>query len=195
MLFLFCRTTFAEKQNSALKLAESQAELAKKYAGENIVFGELDGSVFVTKNKEIGMLSLHFDGVNGPYVSYEHEKCSKTKFENNNVIPPRLLFVEYSFNETEQRFIGMLDYAGNSIDGGTKARYEMCFDTKYICIVSGKIVHIASDKSETSKVLGTDIYYTNTDLDNVDIDTVKRLETEGATEKTINVFRGPTCKY
>jgi len=183
--------TFPDKQSLDLK----QAELAEKYAKENIELGNLKGSVFVRDNKKIGMVSLNFDEVEGPYLSYENEKSSKLKFENGNLIPPRLRFSEYSFDETERRFIGIVEYAGNCIDGVEKARYEMSFDTKYVCVVSGQIVHIKEDQGEKSKVFGDDVIYINTDQSTVDKDTAKRLETEGATAKTIDVFRGPTCKY
>ena len=67
--------SFPEKQ----KLALSQADLVEIYDVENIQFGELEGSVFVMNNDEIGMSSLHFDKGNGPYISHEHEKCFNKK--------------------------------------------------------------------------------------------------------------------
>jgi len=156
------------------------------------------------------MISLHFDNTNGSYASYEHEKYTKKEFDNGNKIPSRLLFSDSSFDETNRRFSGVLNYAGNSMNGSTSVRYELSFDSKFLCVVSGKIVCTKSnekaDDSESSskdssysdneetigedKNFGVDICYTNTNLNNVDVDTRKRLEEEGATAKTILPFLG-----
>ena len=185
----------AEKQNLSLKLSESQAALAGKYATEKIIFGGLKGYVSVKDDKKIGASSIHFDEVNGPYISHENHEHSKSKFDNGNVIPSRLLFSEFSYDETTKKISGRINYAGNSIRGFTSIMYEMCFDTEYLCVASGRIVYANSDKSEKSEVFGEDNCYTNTNLETVNKETEKQLRLEGASEKSIGPVLRQFSKY
>ena len=94
------------------KLVKLKEELADKNVTGNTLFEELEGSVFLksyTFGKEdymttycqrIGVLSLHFDSVVGPYVSFE--KYSLKKFDDGSLIPSRFLFSKYSFGEANR---------------------------------------------------------------------------------------------
>ena len=183
---LFCRTISTGKKI----ITTIQAELIEKSAVEDFHVGALVGKVFVIDNQDVGNLSLHFDADTGPYITHKDKA-----FDDGTVVPPRILFTKCSFHENSRRLIGMLDYGGKTIDGSTEVAYEMMFDTKYLCVVSGLIADKKSNEWGSPRIFGDDVRYTNTNQNAVDMDTVKRLEREGATAKTIDVFREATCKY
>ena len=160
------------------------------FATEDFHFGALEGSVFVMDNKEVENSSLHFDADIGPYISYKDQN-----FDDGSVVPPSILFMKYAFNEDKRRFIGMVDYGGRSIDKSTEVTYEMIFDTKYVCVVTGLMNNKIPNESGRVEVLGDNICYTNTHLESVDNDTEKRLQKEGASKVSIRPVLKQFRKY
>merc|ERR1712008_536853 len=81
---------------------------------------------------------LHIDEDVGPFVSHEG---FDVKFDNGMAVPRLMFFAEYSYSNTERKFSGLLDFAGNTLGGAGSISYEVIFDTIYMCVVSGNIVY------------------------------------------------------
>jgi len=101
-----------------------------------------------------------------------------------------LFFTEHSFNSKTRKFCGLVNYGG-SHRGTISETYEVIFDTHFLCVLSGRSVHNKVDGGkETCATFGVTCIYTNSNLSGkVDVQTVKRLEGEGATKKTTCPFR------
>lgn len=146
------------------------------------------GNVYLRDNYQVGDLSVHFEE-SGSYVSYEDEYLSVLTYDDGSKLPSRAMFTETSFNTEERTFRGVLDYGDKTFNGAGSVTYEMIFDTQYVCVISGKIVYDKLD-GKNIKNFGYDRCYTNTNLaEVVDVHTVQRLEEEGASFRTLNVFR------
>ena len=80
---------------------------------------------------------------------------------------------------------------GGTWNGYVPIKYEMTFDTKFLYVLSGSIVRIKVDGTEGySRTIGEDVYFTNADIDGrIDEETLKRLEVEGSTERSVKAFR------
>ena len=142
------------------------------------------------ENGEVGNTSLHFDEDVGPHIMYKDHK-----FDDGTMVPPRILFTKCSFHNNSRTFIGILDYGGKTIDGSTEVAYEMMFDTKYLCVVSGLIGYKKSSEWGNVKVFGDDVTYTKTDLETLNKENEERLRGEGASEKSIRTVCEHFRKY
>jgi len=142
----------------------------------------LMGSVFLKNDREVGNGSLHFDKEIGCYISCEHDLYSDRNLKDGTEWPPRVYFTEQSFNSNERKFCGLINFRGRRM-------FELVFDKQFLCVLSGKIVRRKKRRKDQIKIFGKDCIYTNSNLaGNVDLRTVKRLEEEGATKKTLRPF-------
>ena len=141
---------------------------------------------------EVGGMSLHFDKEIGCYVSCEHSDFSTKKFDDGAAWPPcrRLICTDQSYNSEERKFCGLVQFGG-TWNGNVAIKYEITFDTQYLCVLSGRMVRIKVDGTEGySRKIGQHFSYTNNDLDGrVDENTLKRLDNDGATETIMKQFR------
>ena len=69
-------------------------------------------------------------------------------------------------------------------------QWVLVFDTEYLCVLSGSILQKEVDGQESITTAGKDFCYVNADLKGkMHLDTLKRLENEGASEKTLSYLR------
>ena len=185
-LVIFCRTISTGEK----RITTVEAELNENSAAENFHAGTLEGKGFVMDNRELGDSSLHFDADTGPYITHKDKA-----FKDGTVVPPRVPFTKCSFHENSRTFIGILDYGGKSIDGSTEVAYEVIFDAKYLCVVSGLIGYKKASEWGNVKVFGDDVTYTKTDLETLNKENEERLRGEGASEKSIRTVCEQFRKY
>jgi hypothetical protein len=111
------------------------------------------GNVFIQALK-VGLASYHFiseDGVgeNGSYISYENIDCYQwPPLDDGTPVPPRVPFVETSFNSESRTFRGTIPWKqhyGSSWNGSCTWIYEITFDTEYIAIISGSVTDLNED--------------------------------------------------
>jgi len=154
----------------------------------------LMGNVFLRDDDETGLRSLHFNNEIGSYLSYEHDRYSNSKMDDGiTKWPSRIFFIEPSYNSNERTFSGLIDFEGSLADGVVSHMYEIVFDTQFLCVLSGKIIRKRVDKEDQIETFGQDCAYTNSNLvGKVNMQTLKRLEKEGATERNMRpIFKDP----
>ncbi len=114
------------------------------------------GNVFIQALK-VGLASYHFispnagenDGDGGAYISYENIACSQwPPLDDGSPIPARVPFINISFDIETRTFRGTIpwyDTYGSCWQGCKAWNYEMVFDSKFVCILSGNIQSVTLD--------------------------------------------------
>jgi hypothetical protein len=72
----------------------------------------------------VGMASYHFNEDGSAYISYEHERTSAwPNLDNGESIPPRISFVNTTFDEESRTFKGKIDWEGTHNTTWTSSRW------------------------------------------------------------------------
>jgi len=149
----------------------------------------LTGNVFLMNDGEFGDRSLHFNIE--CYLSLEHTRWSSLKFDDGTVFPSRIFFTEQSFDSERRKFCGIANFGG-IFRGTISEKWEVIFDPKFLCIISGKIIYGTVDGIRIcSHAIGKsyEVHYINADLDKTHSKKIaKRLNNEGAIEEPIDRF-------
>jgi len=181
-----------ETPPSSQPSAPSPAAIEKE---KSMVDNPLMGRVFLEDLNDVGVRSIHFDKTFGCYLSHELDPYPN---KNEGVSwPSRVIFQEQYFNFNERKFRGTIDYECDHDFSLMSEVFELTFDTQFICVLSGTITkrykshNPRTGTAEEIAEIGGSTSYTKTNLDElVDMPTIiKRLEEEGATEKSLGPFR------
>jgi len=159
-------------------------------SGNNSNF-PLMGKVFLKDNEKVGHRSIHFHQEIDTYLSYEGNPYTGVKLTNGTPWPSRMLFSDTSFDRKERKFSGAFSFGNTCADGGVKSQqWVLVFDTQFLCVLSGSIVRKNVGGQEFVTTAGKDFCYVNANLKGkINIDTLKQLEDEGASEKTLSYLR------
>lgn len=127
----------------------------------------------------VGVASYHFISPTSSYISYESPLTRQWPLlDNGRPIPTRIYFRNVSLQQevlvAHERRLGTIfsgqicwqDDMGSTWQGSLRWDYEMHFDSRFQCIVSGT-VHTVTTESRTPNpmsVYGTELIYTNAAL-------------------------------
>ena len=143
------------------------------------------GKVFLRDSEMVGNRSIHFDQQIGPYLPYEGDIYKNSKLKDGSPWPSRKVLTDYSFNSNKRKFCGSFEF---EFEGTHK--YELVFDTQFMCVLSGNVVKKLANGKEELLTSGEDFCYVNADLKKkINIETLRWLENEGASDKTMSYVR------
>ena len=173
------------------------------------------GNVFIQFAK-VGLASYHFismdgEGENGVYISYEHVLCSDwPPLDDGSPVPSRVPFVNHSYDNETRTFHGTIPWLetyGTCWNGHDSWKYEITFDSEFLCIISGEVSMGPAERITTSRY-GENLNYINaaiterlecqsTEIEESERDDhiitegrkiATRLSDEGAPSRTLRAF-------
>lgn len=129
------------------------------------------GNVFIQANR-VGFASYHFikedgEGEDGAYISYEHPMCTQwPPLDDGSPVPPRVPFSNTNWDQTNRIFRGTIEWQngyGTTWQGCVRWKYEMKFDSEFMCIVSGKVhgVYMNTAAESDMSTFGETLVYVN----------------------------------
>lgn len=134
------------------------------------------GNTFVQLST-VGLASYHFENINGTepsaYISYSHPEAflSWPPLDNGRPIPSKMYFTNITYIESSKTFCGVIDWFGThqtTWQGCFRWRYEMVFDTAFVCILRGHVWSYNNNSTveeDYGKLdhFGQDLVYINAD--------------------------------